>query len=109
VPKLLFVCSRNRCRSLTAEWTFRGVPGISVKSAGTESQARIKVTEGLLGWADTIFCMEKKHVDRLRDKFPEAVRQKALFCLNIPDDYEFMDPELVELLRGAVSEHVLLP
>jgi predicted protein tyrosine phosphatase len=62
----------------------------------------------LLGWADTIFCMEKKHVERLRDKFPEAIQQKAVICLNIPDDYEFMDPELVELLKGAVSEHVPL-
>jgi predicted protein tyrosine phosphatase len=79
---------------------------MSVKSAGTETQARIKVTEGLLGWADTIFCMEKKHVERLQEKFSEAVEQKSLICLNIPDDYEFMDPELVELLKGAVSEHL---
>ena len=107
--KLLFICSRNKCRSLTAEWVFRGTPEVAAKSAGTETQARIKVTEGLLGWADTIFCMEKKHVDRLRDKFPEAVRQKTVICLNIPDDYAFMDPELVELIKGAVSEHVRLP
>ena len=103
--KLLFVCSRNKCRSLTAEWVFRGKPGLDVRSAGTESQARIKVTAGLIGWADIIFCMEKKHVERLQDKFAEALEGKSLFCLNIPDDYEFMDAELVELLKGAVEEH----
>jgi predicted protein tyrosine phosphatase len=107
--KLLFICSRNKCRSLTAEWVFRGNPGLDVKSAGTEAQARIKVTEGLLGWADTIFCMEKKHVERLQDKFPQTVAQKALICLNIPDDYQFMDPQLVEILKGAVSEYVSVP
>jgi predicted protein tyrosine phosphatase len=50
--------------------------------------------------------MEKKHVERLQEKFSEAVERKAVICLNIPDDYEFMDPELVELLKGAVSEHI---
>ena len=82
------------------------MPEVAVKSAGTEAQARIKVTEGLLGWADTIFCMEKKHVERLQQKFPEIVAEKKIVCLNIPDDYEFMNPELVEVLKGAVSEHV---
>jgi predicted protein tyrosine phosphatase len=57
--KLLFICSRNRLRSLTAEKMFEGIPGYEVRSAGTQPGARIKVNEGHIGWADIIFVMEK--------------------------------------------------
>lgn len=60
--KLLFLCSQNKRRSLTAERIFSSYSGIEVKSAGTESNARMKVSPGLIGWADLIFGMEKKHI-----------------------------------------------
>lgn len=71
--KLLFVCSRNRFRSLTAEKLFEGSTRYQVRSVGTQPDARIVVTEGHIGWADLIFCMEKSHLNRLRLKFPEAM------------------------------------
>jgi len=96
--KLLFICSRNKWRSRTAEEIFRNLPGYAVKSAGTEPSARIRITEGLLGWADHIFVMEAKHRAYLQSKFPEAIADKPVHCLNIPDDFEFMDPDLVTTL-----------
>ena len=107
--KILFVCSQNRWRSLTAEKIYAGFPGYSVKSAGTEENARIKVTEGHVGWADFIFAMEKRHVDRLRDKFPEALAGKKIVCLHIPDDYGYLDPELIELMKSKLSEYIKTP
>jgi predicted protein tyrosine phosphatase len=107
--KLLFVCSRNRLRSLTAEKLFEGSPHYQVRSVGTQPNARIVVTEGHVGWADLIFCMEKSHVNRLRRKFPEALRGKEVVCLHIPDDYEFMQPDLVDELRAKLVRHVTLP
>ena len=107
--KLLFVCSRNRLRSLTAENIFRGLPGIQVRSAGTQPNARIVVTEGQVGWADIIFVMEKSHLRRLRAKFPEALHGKRTVTLLIPDDYAFMQTELIDELRAKVSAHVTLP
>jgi predicted protein tyrosine phosphatase len=109
MQKLLFVCSQNQWRSPTAEKLFDGVHGYSAKSAGTENGARIKVTEGLLGWADLIFVMEKRHGERLRSKFPEALRSKKIICLDIPDHLSYMHPELIELLKDRLSEHVDLP
>src|SRR5688572_24131494 len=94
--KLLFVCSQNRLRSLTAEKFFEGFPLYQVRSVGTQPVARIVVTEGHLGWADVIFCMEKSHLNRLRRKFPEAMQGKRVICLQIPDDFEYMDPNLLE-------------
>ena len=103
--KILFVCSRNRRRSLTAETIFKGEPAWDVRSAGTEESARIKVTAGQLGWADVIVVMEKRHKERLRQKYPEALAAKPCACLFISDDYEFMDPNLIELLREKMQEH----
>jgi predicted protein tyrosine phosphatase len=105
--KLLFICSRNRWRSRTAEEIFRGTPGWSVRSAGTSEQARIRVSEKLLLWADVVFVMEKRHAEILRERFPEASADREIVCLQIPDDYEFMDEELTAMLRARVAE--LLP
>ncbi|MEG3927471.1 MULTISPECIES: methyltransferase domain-containing protein [unclassified Microcoleus] len=107
--KILFVCSQNKWRSLTAEKICEKVSGYSVRSAGTEKGARIRVTEGLLGWADLIFVMEKKHGDRLRSKFPESLEGKKVICLQIPDNYEYMEPELVELLQAKLNPYMEMP
>ncbi len=101
--KLLFICSQNKRRSLTAEKIFHGVNGCEARSAGTESNSRIKVTAGLLGWADIIYCMEKKHLRRLKERFAEEIQDKNVYCLNILDDYLYMDEELVELLESTVE------
>lgn len=104
--KLLFVCSRNRWRSPTAGRLFDGVDGRQARSAGTEPGARIRVTAGHLGWADVIFVMEKKHLRRLREKFADELRKKPVICLHIPDNYQFMQPELVTLLEATVKPHL---
>lgn len=102
MTKLLFICSRNEIRSLTAERMFDGSPRLQARSAGTQPQARVRVTEGLIGWADVVFAMEKSHVAKLRERFPESLAGKRLVCLRIPDDFTFMQPELVEALRAAL-------
>ena len=88
---------------------FEGSTIYQVRSAGTQPGARIVVTEGHLGWADVIFCMEKSHVNRLHQKFPEALQGKHIVALHIPDEYDFMQPELLDELRAALAGHVLLP
>lgn len=104
--KILFVCSRNRWRSLTAEKTFDGVDGIQARSVGTEPNARIRVRAGHLSWADLIFVMEKKHLRRLQDRFPDEMANKEVICLHIADDYEYMQPELVDILKAGVEPYL---
>ena len=101
--KLLFLCSQNKRRSLTAQTIFDGENGITARSAGTEKNARIKVTPGIIGWADVIYCMEKKHIRRIKEKYSDLLVGKKVVCLNIPDDYAYMDDELVNLLRSSVE------
>ncbi len=104
--KLLFVCSQNRIRSLTAEKIFEGLPGYEVRSAGTQDAARVRVTEGHIGWADIIFAMEKGHLNKLRQRFPEAIQRKQVVALHIPDEYVFMQPELVDELKAKVAGYL---
>ena len=101
--KLLFICSRNQWRSPTAERLFGGVPGVEARSAGMEPGARVRVTAGLLGWADRIFVMERKHAAYLRDRFGEELAGREVDCLHVPDEWVADDPELIGELLGALS------
>ena len=105
---MLFICSRNRWRSPTAEALFKNHPRYEARSAGTSDSARIKVTTCHLGWADLIFCMERKHAELLRERFPAELADKPLIALGIPDDFQFMDPALIELLRDELAAHLEL-
>lgn len=107
--KFLFLCSRNRWRSPTAEKLFDGVNQCFARSAGTEPGARIRVSAGLLRWADLIFVMEPKHLRRLREKFPQECSEKPVICLRIPDEYQYMQPELIDLLEAGVAPHLAAP
>ena len=91
---------------MSAEKLVDGYNGCQDKSAGTENNSRIKVTEGLLGWADIIFCMEKKHIRRVKEKYSDVLTGKKLICLHIDDDYEYMDAELCAMLESSVDEYL---
>jgi predicted protein tyrosine phosphatase len=96
--RLLFVCGRNRLRSPTAEQVFGAVPGIETCSAGLSPEADSPLTPELLAWADIIFVMEKTQRALLSRAFSRHLRGKRVVCLDIKDDYEYMDPELIRLL-----------
>ena len=100
---VLFICSRNQWRSPTAERVFRNHPGVSVRSAGTSANARKHVSVEDIRWADLILVMEEKHKSRLVAQFTRLLADKRIHVLDIPDDYEYMDPELVEQLKEAVE------
>ena len=100
---VLFVCSRNQWRSPTAEQVWRRHPRVSARSAGTSASARRVVSAADIAWADVIVVMEHAHKKRLMADHRDALAGKVLHVLDIPDDYRFMDPELVELLDAPVA------
>ncbi|MGB0414695.1 MAG: hypothetical protein ACPGJU_09650 [Coraliomargarita sp.] len=58
-----------------------------------------------LDWADLVLVMERKYASALRDRF----RNQALpeiDSLEIPDEYSFMDSELIELLESGVEYYL---
>ena len=102
----LFVCSQNRLRSPTAEQIFAEWPGLAVSSAGTNRDADNPLTDELIEWADTIFVMERAHLAKVRRKFRHSLGPTRIVCLDIPDEYEFMDPELIRLLKAKMQRHL---
>ena len=101
---VLFVCSRNQWRSPTGEQVWRRHPRVSARSAGTSAGARRVVSADDLAWADVVLVMEDKHKSRLLAAYRALLLHKPLHVLDIPDDYRYMDPELVELLGDPVAE-----
>jgi predicted protein tyrosine phosphatase len=100
--KLLFICSQNRLRSPTAEMVFAKNQSIEVASAGTNHDAEIPVTAELIEWADVIYVMERAHRTKLQKRFRSLLKAKRLICLNIPDNFAFMDPALIRLLEARL-------
>ncbi|MFJ2545237.1 low molecular weight protein tyrosine phosphatase family protein [Pseudomonas sp. NPDC087612] len=103
MTNLLFVCSRNQWRSPTAEALWRRRPGFDARSAGTSPNARKPIGPADIRWADVIFVMERKHHNRLQAQYARLLEHKPLHTLDIPDDFQYMDPELVALLEDSVG------
>ena len=106
MPNLLFLCSRNRLRSLKAEQVFASRPGVETASAGLAPDAEEQVTPDHLEWADIIFVMERAHRAKLQRRFKAHLKRARVICLDIPDDYAFMQPELVALLEKKVGAYL---
>jgi predicted protein tyrosine phosphatase len=100
---VLFVCGRNRLRSPTAEAIFSGRDDIAVAAAGVSSDADTPVDAELLEWADVVFVMEKSHREKLTARFRAALKNTRIVCLDIPDNFAFMDPELIRLLKAKAG------
>jgi len=103
---LLFICSRNIWRSRTAETIFKKDKRFQVKSAGTSKTARIRVNRSQIDWADKIFVMEKRHRERLKELFGDRLDSKELIVLDIPDEYKYMDEDLIGNLRDSVEYYL---
>lgn len=93
----------NRWRSPTAEQVFSEYPGVECTSAGLNRGAENPLTPEIVEWADLIFVMERDHKTKLSRDFKQYLGGKRIVCLNIPDNYKFMDPSLVRLLHSKVS------
>jgi predicted protein tyrosine phosphatase len=104
--RILFVCSECRLRSPTAEAVFSAYPGIEAIAAGTNKDAETPLSGDLIEWADIVLVMEKSHRKKLANRFQALLRNKPVGVLGIPDNYAFMDPELVSLLKSRVPRYL---
>lgn len=105
---ILFVCTKNKWRSPTAEQIYKDYPNLDVRSAGISSSARKPINSSDIQWANIIFVMENKHKQYLHQQFRNQLNNKVLIVLDIPDDYQYMDAELIAWLTEAVDAHLSL-
>lgn len=103
---VLFICGKNRLRSPTAERVFADWPGLETASAGIGHDADTPVSAELLDWADVVFVMERSHRAKLSARFKRHLGQVQIICLDIPDKFELMDPDLIRILETKVPRHL---
>ena len=103
---MLFVCSRNKWRSLTAENMYKNHVTLEVRSAGTEPSARVKINAKLINWADVIFVMEKIHKQKLLQRFPDQTKNATIIILEIEDRYPFMDAALIDEIQNSIQAYL---
>jgi predicted protein tyrosine phosphatase len=109
MTNLLFICSKNQWRSPTAEQIFKKHSKLNVRSAGTSASARKKINAKDVEWASTIFVMEDKHKSRLKSEFITLLTYTNIHVLDIPDIYQYMDDELIDILDQSVSAYLGIP
>lgn len=107
----LFVCSANKQRSKTGEDYFSTFyPQLHFLSCGTNikicrKEGTTPLSETLLLWADTIFVMEKKHLQAIA-KFSNSPVTKKVIVLAVEDKYKYYQKELIEILHKKISQHL---
>ena len=106
MPNILFLCSKNRLRSPTAEAIFSSVEGWSVYSAGVSHDAKVHLSSEDIQWADYVFVMERTHKKKLSALFGSHIKHQKVISLDIPDDYEYMDEKLIAILQEKVPRQV---
>ena len=106
VLRVISICSRNRLRSPTAERVFATWPGVETDSPGLAPDAVCPLKAEQAEWAEVIFVMEKQHRSKLAQRFKGPLKGKRVVCLDVPDDYEYMQAELVALLEKRAPLHL---
>ena len=99
IMKILFVCSANIDRSPTAELIYSDRSNLEVKSAGVSDYAMTPISLKLVKWADIILCMEEKHKQKIENKYSDNLKNKIIDFLDVPDIYEYMNINLVNIIK----------
>lgn len=102
-PNLLVICGKNKRRSRTAEHIFKNDYRFNIRSAGLSPKSDRKLSDKDLSWADLVLVMETDHRSKIKDLYKHQ-QLPAIAVLNIPDEYEYMDDELVGILDDKINE-----
>jgi len=106
---LLFVCLENLQRSPTAEEMVRKkTKEHDVKSAGVSRTAVNRVDEDLLNWADRVYVMTDRILERVRSDFYYCFQNGDFVVLDIPDRYFKGEDRLKRKLIERFSQDEVL-
>jgi len=99
MEKVLCVCSAGLLRSPTIAWILSN-HGYNTRAVGIHDYALIQIDDVLIEWADKIVCANKD----IQDYLITAYNLDYTINLDIPDRYEFRDPNLVEIVENKLKE-----
>jgi predicted protein tyrosine phosphatase len=106
-PRWLFVCSAGLLRSPTGA-ALAIQRGINARSCGSNfNYALIPCSANLINWAEKIVFVNQENLWNLEDNFLghtyllAQIEQKQI-VLNIPDNFEYMDPQLQQMFHDEL-------
>ena len=98
--KVLTVCSAGLLRSATLQNMLIREYGYNVRNCGTvESYALIPISEALIKWADEIVFVNEENFNHVKHELELLGILWKCHVLDIPDIYNFNDPELVRICK----------
>ncbi|PKP17311.1 MAG: protein-tyrosine-phosphatase [Bacteroidetes bacterium HGW-Bacteroidetes-21] len=101
-PNILVVCGRNKKRSRTAEYIFKNDQRFKIRSAGLSSKSERVLNEKDILWADLIFVMDNGQRNRVWRNYLD-IKIPPIEVLEIDDNYEYLDEELISLLKDRIN------
>ncbi len=104
-PHILFVCGKNKWRSPTAERIYKDDRRIEVRSAGMSAKNKHKISTDDIEWANLILVMERKYKSWILGLYGDLSLSK-IENLDIPDEYEYMNDELIGLIEKGVEYYI---
>jgi predicted protein tyrosine phosphatase len=91
----LFVCNQGQNRSKTAAELFNG------KFASLYNLKSI-LTKQLLEESNIIYVFEEEQREEIAKRFPAQYIKKKIINLDIPDLYQYNQPELIKILKDKL-------
>lgn len=107
--RVLFVCTQNKVRSLTAEHLYRVRPDLDVKSCGTATFAKNQLTKDLLKWAEVVFTFDDSQMDVIEKNFSAEAQSRIVVCLGLPDIFTYKSDALVVKLTAKLDPYLGRP
>ena len=103
--KVLTVCSAGLLRSPTIAWYIQSVSDYNCRSCGINDYALIRLDDVLVTWADIIICSDDEKYEYVLEEYPNLVESRSVFNFNIPDIYEYKNPELIKIIEEQCIRH----
>ena len=107
--RVLFVCTQNKVRSLTAEHLYRGRPDLDVKSCGTATFAKNQLTAELMNWAEVVFYFDDSQIEVIEKCFSKEAQEKPVICLGLADVFTYKSDALVVKLVTKLEPYLGRP
>ena len=107
--RVLFICTQNKVRSLTAEHLYRERPDLDVRSCGTAAFAKNQLTEEIMKWADMVFIFDQSQADVIENRFGKDALGKEIVSLGLEDIYQYKSENLVLKLTAKIEPYLGRP
>lgn len=103
--KVLCVCSAGLLRSPTAAWVLSNAPfNFNTRAVGANPEYAMVLLDAVnVCWADEVCVMDNHQKTQVLALLEEYGWDKPVHVLDVPDNYGYRDPELVELLTEELK------